>query len=74
MMGHYRDKGYGMGHRAGHFCGLRGDQQKIRDCGFAFPDDPVNASVWRRWMKLLYLDQYGIFLGGALVGMFQSAP
>ena len=26
VMGHYRDKGYGMGHRAGHIAGLRGEQ------------------------------------------------
>jgi hypothetical protein len=70
FLNHYRDKGYGMGHRVGFLCGIRGEQHVVRDLGFIFPDDERNASVWRRWMRLLYVDQWGIFLTGALVGMF----
>jgi hypothetical protein len=69
ILGHYRDKGYGMGHRTGFLCGVRGEQGAVRDCGFTFPDDERNASVWRRWMRFLYLDMWGIFFVGAIVGM-----
>ncbi|MGH9040668.1 MAG: Nramp family divalent metal transporter [Acidimicrobiia bacterium] len=70
FLNHYRDKGYGMGHRVGFLAGMRGEQEPVRDCGFIFPDDERNASVWRRWMRFLYLDMWGIFLTGALVGMY----
>jgi hypothetical protein len=70
FMNHYRDKGYGMGHRVGFLAGARGEQKAVRDCGLTFPDDERNTSVWRRWMRFLYLDMWGIFLTGALVGMF----
>ncbi len=69
FLNHYRDKGYGMGHRVGFLAGARGDQKKVRDHGFTFPDDERNASVWRRWMRFLYLEMWGIFLTGAMVGM-----
>ena len=29
VMGHYRDKGYGMGHKTGYISGLRGDRKEI---------------------------------------------
>lgn len=70
FLNHYRDKGYGMGHKVGFLAGARGEQKVVRDHGFIFPDDERNTSVWRRWMRFLYLDMWGIFLTGALVGMF----
>lgn len=69
FLNHYRDKGYGMGHKVGFLAGARGEQQKVRDCGFIFPDDARNTAVWRRWMRILYVDMWGIFLTGAMVGM-----
>ncbi|MEW6476642.1 MAG: Nramp family divalent metal transporter [Actinomycetota bacterium] len=69
MLNHYRDKSYGMGHRVGFFAGMRGEQRTVRDSGFTFPDDPENASRWKRWMRFLYLDMWGVFLTGAIVGM-----
>lgn len=69
FLNHYRDKGYGMGHKVGFLAGVRGEQKVVRDHGFVFPDDERNAAVWRRWMRFLYLDMWGIFLTGALVGM-----
>jgi hypothetical protein len=68
FLNHYRDKSYGMGHRVGYLSGMRG-HSKVLSCGFAFPDDPANASVWKRWKRLLYLDMWGVFLTGAVVGM-----
>jgi hypothetical protein len=69
FLNHYRDKGYGMGHRVGFIAGARGEQQAVKDCGFTFPDDERNAAVWRRWMHFVHLDMWGIFLTGAMVGM-----
>lgn len=69
FLGHYRDKGYGMGHRVGFLTGGRGGKQSVRSCGYTFPDDAENTACWRRWYRLLRLDIYGLFLPGALVGM-----
>ncbi len=69
FLAHYRDKGYGMGHRVGFLAGGRGEQKRLRPTGFAFPDDDINTGRWRRWMQLLRLDMYGVFLPGAIIGM-----
>ncbi|MGQ0630559.1 MAG: Nramp family divalent metal transporter [Sporichthyaceae bacterium] len=69
FMSHYRDKGYGMGHRVGALTGVRGGRCTVRTVGFAFPDNELNAARWTRWMRLLRLDMYGVFLPGAIIGM-----
>lgn len=69
VMCHYRDKGYGMGHRVGFISGMRGDKSEILASGFIFPDDEKNASMWKRWYRLLKIDMWGVFFGGAMVGM-----
>jgi hypothetical protein len=69
VMGHYRDKGYGMGFRAGHIAGMRGTQVELRDFGVTFPDDEKNAGLWKRWFRLLAIDQWGVFFIGAMFGM-----
>src|SRR5215211_9392906 len=46
VMGHYRDKGYGMGHRAGFISGLRGERRDLLSVGVTFPDDERNAGLW----------------------------
>ena len=69
FLNHYRDKSYGMGQRVGFLSGLRGRQSKVLGSGFTFPDDAANASIWKRWMRLLYLDMWGVFLTGAVIGM-----
>jgi hypothetical protein len=69
VMGHYRDKGYGMGFRTGYISGLRGEQGKLLDVGVTFADDPANAGRWRRWYRLLLVDMWGVFFVGAMVGM-----
>jgi hypothetical protein len=70
VMSHYRDKGYGMGTRVGHIAGMRGDQQDIAPVGSTFKDDPANTARWGRWFRLLKIDMWGVFFGGAIVGMF----
>ncbi|MFI0445715.1 Nramp family divalent metal transporter [Actinomadura sp. 6N118] len=69
VMGHYRDKGYGMGHRTGFISGLRGERVKLLDSGLTFPDDEKNAALWKRWYRLLCTDMWGIFFVGAMLGM-----
>ncbi len=69
VMGHYRDKGYGMGYRTGFISGMRGEGQTLRDGGVTFGDDEANAGRWRRWYRLLLMDQWGIFFIGAMLGM-----
>ncbi|NUS01335.1 MAG: Nramp family divalent metal transporter [Nonomuraea sp.] len=69
VMGHYRDKGYGMGHRAGFIAGLRGGRSEILASGVTFPDDERNRGLWRRWYRLLLIDMWGVFFVGAILGM-----
>jgi len=68
VMGHYRDKGYGMGYHTGFLPGLRGTG-RLRDSGATFPDDAANAARWKRWYRLLLADQWGVFFIGAMLGM-----
>jgi hypothetical protein len=69
IMNHYRDQGYGMGYRVGFIAGGRGDQQEVLPSGVTFPDDDKNASLWKRWHRLLLTDMWGIFFVGAMLGM-----
>ena len=69
VMGHYRDKGYGMGYRTGFISGLRGEQSRVLDVGVTFADTPQNAGRWRRWYRFLLIDMWGVFFIGAMVGM-----
>jgi hypothetical protein len=69
VMGHYRDKGYGMGYRTGYLGGLRAEERALRDNGTTFTDDAANAARWKRWHRLLIADQWGVFFIGAMLGM-----
>lgn len=69
VLGHYRDKGYGMGHRAGFLSGMRGERKEVLASGVTFPDDEKNRALWRRWYRLLLTDMWGVFFVGAMLGM-----
>jgi hypothetical protein len=69
-LGHYRDQGYGMGHRVGYLSGMLGERKEVQPVGYTFPDDAANAARWKRWMHYLKLDQWIVFFGGAMLGMF----
>lgn len=70
IIGHYRDKGYGMGHRAGAIAGLvGGHQREMLTSGVTFPDNERNNRLWNRWFRLILLDQWGVFFVGAIVGI-----
>ncbi len=68
-MAHYRDHGYGMGHRVGYIAGVRGERQELLAIGVTFRDTPENASRWKRWYRLLLVDQWVVFFCGAMLGM-----
>jgi hypothetical protein len=69
IMTHYRDKGYGMGHRVGFLSGIRGTKQDVLDVGVTFRDDEKNATTFKRWMRYLRLDMWVVFGLGAFFGM-----
>ncbi|MGW4476677.1 Nramp family divalent metal transporter [Nonomuraea sp. NPDC004354] len=69
VMGHYRDKGYGMGFRTGFIAGLRGGRNELLETGVTFPDNVENAATWKRWYRLLMVDMWGVFFIGAMLGM-----
>jgi hypothetical protein len=69
VLGHYRDKGYGMGYRAGFISGMRGERREILASGVTFPVDAANTGRWKRWYRLLLLDMWGVFFIGAMLGM-----
>jgi len=68
-MAHYRDHGYGMGHRVGFLAGVRGERRELLAVGVTFRDTPENGSKWKRWYRLLLLDQWVVFFCGAMLGM-----
>jgi hypothetical protein len=68
-MNHYRDHGYGMGHRVGYIAGMRGERKELLPVGVTFRDTPENTTRWRRWYRLLVIDQWVVFFGGAMLGM-----
>ncbi len=70
FIGYYRDKGYGMGSRTGYISGLFGGQPgTLRVVGQTFAETPQNAALWKRWFRLLLVDQWGVYFIGCLLGM-----
>jgi hypothetical protein len=70
FMNYYRDKGYGMGSRAGYIPALiGGERQEIAAVGTTFRETPENASLWRRWYRFLVLEMWVVFVPGALLGL-----
>ena len=69
VMGHYRDKGYGMGYRTGFIAGLRGEPAGAAGRRRDLPRRRANAGLWRRWYRLLLVDMWGVFFVGAMLGM-----
>lgn len=70
VIGHYRDKGYGMGFRTGYLPGLIGGKKVvILASGKIFPEDEINAARWKRWFRYMLIDQWGIFFVGCMIGI-----
>ena len=66
----FRDKGFGMGAKVGYIPSLVGGRQvKLSHTGKVFRLTPENLKHWRHWWRFAKVDQYGVFLVGALLGM-----
>jgi len=70
FMNYYRDKGYGMGSRAGYIPGLLGgEKHEVAPIGTTFRETPENAARWKRWYRYLVLEMWVVFVPGALIGI-----
>ena len=67
----YRDKGYGMGGKVGYIpAAIGGKEVHVSHVGKIAPQTPENFERFRGWWKLLNIDQWFVFYGGAMAGMF----
>jgi hypothetical protein len=70
FMNYYRDKGYGMGGRAGFIPALLSREKgEVAPVGTTFRETPENAARWRRWYRFLTLEMWVVFVPGALIGL-----
>lgn len=69
-----RDKGYGMGQRAGYIPSAIGGQKiNLAHSGFMFRPNAQSMERWRGWLRVVRADQVGIFFCGAVMGMVLPA-
>jgi hypothetical protein len=69
-----RDKGYGMGERAGYIpAAIGGQKVHLARSGFIFEPDESSMARWRGWWRIVNADQWGVFFIGALLGMVLPA-
>jgi hypothetical protein len=65
-----RDKGYGMGQRAGYIpSAVGGHKVALAPTGFIFEPGATAEERWRGWWRIVRADQWGVFFVGAIVGM-----
>ncbi len=70
FMSYYRDKGYGMGSKAGYIPALLGgEKHEVAAVGSTFRESPENTAQWRRWYRFLTLEMWVVFVPGALIGL-----
>ncbi|HEX5108087.1 MAG TPA: Nramp family divalent metal transporter [Vicinamibacterales bacterium] len=69
-----RDRGYGMGERAGYIpAAASGERGHLAHTGFTFTADAESMDRWRGWWRIVSADQWGLFWAGALLGMLLPA-
>ena len=69
-----RDKGYGMGQRAGYIpAAVGGHKVNLAHTGFIFTPTPESMRRWRGWWRIVSADQWGVFFLGAMLGMVLPA-
>lgn len=68
-----RDRGYGMGQRAGFIASLTSNEVKLASTGFTFSRDDEAMVRWRGWWRIVNADQWGVFCIGAILGMLLPA-
>ena len=65
-----RDKGYGMGQRAGYIpAAVGGKKVNLAHTGFTFTPDADSMTRWRGWWRIVKADQWGVFFTGAILGI-----
>jgi hypothetical protein len=65
-----RDKGYGMGERAGYIpAAVGGHKVNLAHTGFIFEPTAEAMRRWRGWWRIVRADQWGVFFIGAILGM-----
>lgn len=69
-----RDRGYGMGERAGYIpCAIGGQKVTLAHNGFMFANNAEGMKRWRGWWRIISADQWGVFFAGAILGMILPA-
>lgn len=69
-----RDKGYGMAERAGYIpAAMSGRKVHLAHSGFVFAPGDAAMRRWEGWWRIVRVDQWGIFLIGAILGMMLPA-
>jgi hypothetical protein len=66
----FRDKGFGMGSKAGNLGGVWSNEQTMTSTGAVFPISDESLHRWRGWWRYSLLDQSVLWAGGCIVGMF----
>ena len=68
-----RDRGYGMGERAGYIPAAAGPKVHLAHTGFTFAPGVEAMKRWRGWWRVVAVDQWGVFFVGAILGMVLPA-
>jgi hypothetical protein len=69
-----RDRGYGMGARAGYIPGAVGGRKvALVHTGFMFEASNDARTRWHLWWRIISADQWGVFGVGAIFGMLLPA-
>lgn len=69
-----RDKGYGMGERAGYIpAAVGGRKVNLAHSGFMFSPTEEAMRRWRGWWRIVRADQWGVFFSGAMLGIVLPA-
>jgi hypothetical protein len=68
-----RDRGYGMGERAGYIPAAAGPKVHLAHVGFTFAPSADAMERWRGWWRVVAVDQWGVFFVGAILGMMSPA-
>jgi hypothetical protein len=69
-----RDKGYGMGQRAGYIpAAVGGHKVNLAHTGFIFTPTAESMRRWQGWWRIVSVDQWGVFFAGAMLGMVLPA-
>ena len=69
-----RDKGYGMGERAGYIpSAVGGERTDLAPTGYTFDTTPAALERWRGWWRIVRADQWGVYFVGAMLGMVLPA-